>query len=54
MILVCVGLIVIGVASSATGATKAIKSKFKDLNAINWCFAGLSICIVAGTLARFL
>lgn len=52
--LVSIGLIVTGIVFSTIGATKAIKSKFKDLDAIFWCFVGYAICTVEVVLARFL
>lgn len=54
MEIICIALLLTGITFSTIGAAKAFRSKFSDLDCIIWCFAGSTICIFAGTLARFL
>ena len=51
---VCIVVIAVGIVACTIGAVKAIKSKFRDLDAIIWCFAGSSIAVLGTLLARLL
>lgn len=44
-----IGFIVVGY-----GVVKAIKSKFKDLNVIIWCWVGVAIINIVGVIASTL
>lgn len=46
-------LILAGLSVSANGVRKAIKSKFKDLNAIIWCFAAIPFATLSALLGLF-
>lgn len=54
MYTICLGSIIVGVFICVVGTAKSINSKFKDLNAIIWCFVGTSITVLGAMFAAFL
>lgn len=50
----CIAVITFGISICLIGAAKSIKSRFKDIYAIIWCFAGEMITVLGMLLTLFL